>query len=230
MSGVPRALTWAGWWYSLVSLPLFQFLFWRWCWRLLIWGWLLRQTARLDLHLVPTHPDLAGGIGALGITQVSLSPLVFGLSAMLVASYAENLLFGGAELGSLALPLTSMVVGSVVVVLAPLALFAPKLLQVKERGLLQYGALASGYTRAFEMKWIRRPSTREELLGTADLQSLADLGNSFEVVRNMRIVPFSPSDVMLLAIACVLPMLPLVLIVLPLNELIIRAVKSVIVP
>jgi hypothetical protein len=227
VSGVSGVLTWAGWWYSFVSMPIFQFLVWRWCWRLLIWWWILWQTARMDLQLVPTHPDLAGGLGGLGVTHVNLSPLVFGLSAMLVASYAETVLFGGAKLDSLALSLVLIVVQSAILVVAPLTFFAPKLLEVKQRGLLKYGRLASAYTQAFEAKWIKGGPPKEELLGTADLQSLADLGNSFEVIGNMRIVPFSRNDALLLALAAVVPMLPLLLIALPLNELVVRSIKSV---
>jgi hypothetical protein len=226
ISGVPGSLTWAGWWYTLVSMPLFQFLVWRWLWRLVIWGWILWRIARLDLQLVPTHPDLAGGLGGLGVTHGNLSPLIFGLSAMAVATYAEDVMFGGAKLASLVPPLTAIVGLSVLLVLAPLLLFAPKLLQVKQRGLLKYGALASTYTQAFEAKWIKSTPAKEELLGTADLQSLADLGNSFEVVANMRIVPFSKSDALLLGLAAGLPMLPLLLFVLPLDELILRGLKG----
>jgi hypothetical protein len=226
-SGASGALTWAGWWYTLVSMPIFQFLVWRWCWRLVIWWWILWRIARMDLHLVPTHPDLAGGLGGLGVTHVNLCPLIFGLSGMLVASYAETVLFGGAKLESLVMSLALIVVESAVLVLAPLTFFAPKLLRVKQHGLMKYGQLASAYTQAFEAKWIKGGAAKEELLGTADLQSLADLGNSFEVVENMRIVPFSGNDALLLALAAVLPMLPLLLIVLPLNELVVRGIKSV---
>jgi hypothetical protein len=226
-SGAPGGLTWAGWWYTLVSMPIFQFLVWRWCWRLLVWWWILWRISRMNLHLVPTHPDRAAGLGGLGVTHVNLSPLIFGLSAMLVASYAETVLFGGAKLEGLVIPLVLIVVESAVLVLAPLTLFAPKLFSVKQHGLMKYGQLASAYTQAFEAKWIKGGAANEELLGTADLQSLADLGNSFEVVENMRIVPFSKDHALLLALAAALPMLPLLLIVLPLNELIVRGVKSV---
>jgi hypothetical protein len=54
-------MTAAAWWYGFVSLPLFQFLTWRWMARLLIWWRVLWAIARLDLHLIPTHPDRAGG-------------------------------------------------------------------------------------------------------------------------------------------------------------------------
>jgi hypothetical protein len=37
-------------------------------------------------------------------------------------------------------------------------------------------------------------SPRDELLGAADIQSLADLGNSYAVIGEMRAVPFGLQD------------------------------------
>jgi hypothetical protein len=51
----------------------------------------------------------------------------------------------------------------------------------------------------------------EHLLGTSDLQSLADLSTSVDIVRNMRIAPASLRLLTDLAIAASLPMLPLLL-------------------
>src|SRR5262245_26307192 len=89
--------TLAGWWYEIVSLPLFQFLLWRWMARLLVWGQLLWRIRRLDLQLVPTHPDLAGGLAPLGDAHVSLGPLSFAVAAILVATFAEEVMRGHAD-------------------------------------------------------------------------------------------------------------------------------------
>ena len=221
-------LTPAGWWYSLVSLPIFQFLLWRWCWRLLVWAIFLWRLSRLDLDLVPTHPDLAGGLGGLGIAHADLAPLSFGISAMLAASYAEDLLFGGAELERLVLPLAGIAVGLTAMMLLPLLLFTPRLVAVSQKGQLDYGVLATAYTRAFSAKWVRGPAPGEPLLGTADLQSLADLGNSFEIIRNMRPVPFGLYQALVLLGAAVVPMLPLLLTRFPLDELVVTSVKSLV--
>src|SRR5262245_15845571 len=152
-AGTESQLTPAGWWYALVSLPLFAFLCWRWAWRLLIWWALLWRIARLDLQLIPTHPDLAGGLGGLGVAHTDLAPLSSALSAMLVASYAEDLLFAGVKLEALVLPLAGIVLGTMALVLTPLAFFTPRLLEVKQRGLIDYGVLAATYARAFDAKW-----------------------------------------------------------------------------
>ena len=206
-----------------------QFLLWRWCSRLFVWWVLLWRIARLDLQLVATHPDLAGGLGGLGVAHTNLAPLSFAVAAMLVASYAEDLLFGGAKLQTLVLPLAGIVLRMTALALTPLAFFAPRLLAVKQRGRLDYGVLAARYTRAFDIKWLRGGAPPDEaLLGTADLQSLADLGNSFGGIRNMRAVPFGMSQALVLAAAAVVPMIPLLLAVFPLDDLVLRSVKSLV--
>jgi hypothetical protein len=222
------ALTPAGWWYTLVSLPVFQFLVWRWCVRLSIWAILLWRIGRLSLRLVPTHPDLAGGLGGLGVTHVTLAPMSFAAMAMLVASYSEQILYGGTDVRSFVLPLAGFIVGTTAVMLAPLVFFTARLLEVKQEGLLEYGMLAEGYVRAFDTKWLRGQNpSNEPLLGSADIQSLADLANAFGIVHNMRIVPIAPSQILVLALASILPALPLVLFVVPLDQLIIDGVRTV---
>jgi hypothetical protein len=219
--------TLAGWWYAAISIPLFQFLVWRWCARLLIWWQLLWRISRLDLRLIPTHPDRAGGLGILGVAHLTLAPLTFGASAMLVASYCEQLLFGAATVHQFVVPLAGAIICNTALIVVPLLTFTRRLLQVKEDGLLAYDALAHDYVRAFDDKWMhqeRLPS--EPLLGSADIQSLADLANSFEVVRTMRAIPIAPVQVLWLVLASMAPALPLVLFVIPLDELILRAVET----
>jgi len=67
----------------------------------------------------------------------------------------------------------------------------------------------------------------EEVVGTADIQSLADLGNSFAVVQEMRIVPFGLKDVSRLAAATAAPMVPLLLLVWSPEEIIMQVMKVV---
>jgi hypothetical protein len=64
-----------------------------------------------------------------------------------------------------------------------------------------------------------RTEDGEQLLGSADIQSLADLANSFDVVQRMRLYPFGPSVVAILSAAVVLPLLPLALMQFPISEI-----------
>ena len=67
-------LSLAGMWYGYVSLPIFQFLLLRWYFRLFIWTRFLWQVSRIELSLVPTHPDRVGGLGFLVRHGLRLRP------------------------------------------------------------------------------------------------------------------------------------------------------------
>jgi hypothetical protein len=79
--------------------------------------------------------------------------------------------------------------------------------------------------REFDSKWLRGAPTDEPLVGSADIQSLADLGNSFEVVKGMRWVPFTTQTVPQLAITSLLPVVPLTLTLISLEQLLERLLK-----
>ena len=64
-------------------------------------------------------------------------------------------------------------------------------------------------------------------MGSADIQSLADLGNSFELVRSMRMVPFTRDTVLQLAVITLLPVVPLLLTMVSLEELLKGLLKIV---
>jgi hypothetical protein len=107
-------------------------------------------------------------------------------------------------------------------------MFTPQLSQAKRRGLSEYGLLASRYVQVFEDKWVRGDAAEsDELLGSGDIQSLADLGNSYAVVQEMRVVPFGLQDIARLAAATAAPLLPLGLTIFSLEQLIVRLVKIV---
>jgi hypothetical protein len=219
-SGATRTL--AGWWHVLVSIPLVQFILLRWAWRYLIWCWFLWRISRLDLHLVPTHPDMAAGLGFLGLAQAKYAIIMLALSSLLSSQIGQEILFGGASLASYRMTILVFVALILITFLGPLLVFSPKLFDTMRKGLLEYGALANEYTQSFERKWIRREAPGgEALIGSADIQSLADLGNSFEIVRKMRPAPFDFMTAILpMVAAAAIPFLPLLLTVFPFEEIV----------
>jgi hypothetical protein len=218
-----RIRTWAGWWYLIVGIPFFQFLLWRWLWRFFIWSDFLRAVSKLDLRLIPAHPDLAAGLGFLSAAQAKYGIVVFAISSVIAAKIGEEILYGGASLVNYKFLIGGYMLLVLVVLLAPLLVFSPKLFLTKRRGLLEYSALANEYTQAFHRKWIRREAAEgDQLLGSGDVQSLADLGNSFGFVRGMRAFPIDRNGVIPLIVAAGLPMLPLILTMYPLDELVLK--------
>lgn len=213
-------LTAAGQWYAHVSIPVFQFVLLRWYLRLCIWYWLLWQVSRLDLKLVPSHPDRAGGLGFLVGGPNAFTMVLFAQGAVLSGLIASRILYGGLSLLDFKAQAAGSVAFFVLFVLGPLVMFTPRMSAVKRQAQREYGVLAARYAREFEAKWIHGGAKDEALLGSADLQSLADLGNSLQVVREMRVVPFGWDAVTRLAMATAAPLIPLGLTMMPLAELV----------
>ncbi len=211
----------AGIWYGYVSLPIFQFLVARWFFRLFIWARFLWQVSRIKLSLVPTHPDRVGGLSFLANTSYALGVLGVALGALLAGQLANRIFFLGAELTQFKAEIATLVVFLLCAFLGPLFVFSGQLAQAKRRGLREYGTLAERYVREFDAKWLRGGAAADEpLVGSADIQSLADLGNSYEVVRSMRIAPVTRDAILRLAAEALVPMVPLLLTMMPLEELV----------
>jgi hypothetical protein len=212
--------TWTSQWYWMVCMPLIHFLFLRWFWRIALWCFFLWRVSRLELRLVPTHPDRAGGLGFLELVHTEFIPLVLAISATQSASLAQDIALGGMTFDAIYPGVAFVLLMDAVLFLGPLFIFFRKLWNCKVKGLSDYNALAERYVNAFDRKWIGAdPAPAESLLGTADIQSLADLSNSVGIVRDMRLVPISSSILMYLAVAALLPLLPLVLFKYPLADL-----------
>jgi len=221
-------LSGAGYWFAFVSIPIFQFIFLRGYLRIALWFWLLWRFSRLNLHLSAAHPDRAGGIGFLGKSSYALSPVLFAQGAMLAGWIASRVLYEGRNLLSFKMGAAGFIGFFVLFILGPLLMFTPRLARTKRAGSAEHGLLANRYVFGFEEKWIRRgfPDINE-LLGTGEIQSLADLGKSYSVVREMNIVPLGIEDIMRLAIATATPLLPLMLTVFSLEELLIRVARII---
>jgi len=213
------SLTWAGWWFLFVCVPLFQFLTLRWLYREFLWGQFLWRVSRLNLQLIPTHPDESGGIAFVGEVQRFFGILLFAYSTAVAGVLANEIVYDHIPLQHFAASIAAYVFVAVAVVLAPLLVFARLLMKTKISGLYRYGTLATEYTSSFHEKWILSEPPRDEvLLGTGDIQSLADLGNSFSFIEKMSGVPMGPRTPIHLVLACLLPMVPLLFTAMPLKD------------
>ena len=222
-------LTLAGYWFVFVSVPVFQFVLLRWYFRFLLWFLFLFRVSRLELKLVPTHADRTGGLGFLGGSVTAFAPVLMAQGAMLAGLIASQIFHAGRSLPEFKVEIVAFLAFFIVITLIPLTVFAPDLAKTKREGLRNFGRLASRYSGSFEGKWFRAdPAGEDELLGTGDIQSLADLGNSFSVVQEMRFVPFGWRDVTRLAAITATPFLPLLLTVFSLEDFANYVIKAII--
>ena len=214
-----RTLSLAGVWYVYVALPLTQFLLLRWYFRLFIWGRFLWQVSRIKLRLVPTHPDHVGGLGFLAATTAAFAPLAVAHGAFVSAWIASRIFLHHAALPDFKILIISIAVWVLLIFLGPFLVFSLQLADARRQGEREYGPLAGHYSLAFDAKWVHpdTPAT-EPLLGSPDIQSLADMSNTYTVVKNMRSVPITRQAVIQLALSTLAPIAPLMLTMMPLGE------------
>jgi hypothetical protein len=205
-------------WHGLVALPLFQFLTYRWLWRWGVWWLLLWRLSRLRLRPVVSHPDRRGGLEFLAEPSVGFGLVILALSVVQAGVWADAVAFRHVNVLSFKAQLVVTLVVALVISLGPLLFFVRPLWRARFKALRDYDELALDYTRMFEARWIER-SDRSELLGTADIQSLADLANSYDVVRGMRILPVGTRAALLIAAAVIVPIVPVALMQIPIGEL-----------
>jgi hypothetical protein len=182
----------------------------RWLWRWAIWCYMLVRIARLPLAGIATHPDCAAGLSPLSWPTTGFASFVFALAAALAGAWGTQLLAHHTTLAALWPGLLAFMIVSSVIACGPLLMFIGHLFRARRQTLARYAELARVYTERFHAKWIERPDTAGELLGTEDIQSLASLGTSFHIIENTRMFPFGPRKLIELWLAALLPMLPLV--------------------
>ncbi len=228
MPGGHWNLTPAGLWYVFVSIPIFQFILLRWYMRLVIWFRFLWHVSNMHLHLIAAHPDRCAGLAFLGRSSYAFAPILFAQGALLAGLLASRVLYRGESVLSFKFEIIGFVLFFVIAIVAPLLMFTPRMAEARRKGLHEYGRLSQQYVEAFEQKWIvgDRPAS-EQLIGTGDIQSLADLSNSYVVVRGMRVVPFGVDDIVRLIVATAAPLAPLLLTVFSPEELLMRVMKVV---
>jgi len=219
MTTGPTAQTTAiEWWVAFLSLPLFRIVLLQWVWRWAVWAILMARTSRLDLELQPAHPDLAGGLGFLEQAAISFLCLQVATGTVIAGRLVTKLLPVREEIAGFTVMTVAMVLG-------PLALFSRKLLRAKRRGELSYGELASRHNRLFGQRWFGGQSPAP--LGDPSFSSLADLSTGYGLISRMRPLPIGRLSLVLLLVVCLAPAVPALLAGVPLNDMLVRVVKTV---
>jgi len=216
----------AGYWYGWITIPVFQFIQYRWYVRLMIWWVLLWKVSRLKLQLRPTHPDLCGGLGFLGARLYAFSPFLLAQGTVISGLLCNQIFYEHQKLRDFWQELIVFTAFVAMMVLGPLTSFSGPMIRATRRGRGEYTLLASRYVGEFERRWIRdEPFPPDKLVGSPDIQSLADLAGGYEAVRRMRPVPFGRLAVIKVAFAFAVPIAPLILTEIPLEQVLLNLVK-----
>lgn len=217
------SLGFGGWWLDYVAQPIFFALLCAWLWRLVLLFLLLKRIAALDLQFVPTHPDRAGGLGFLEKLPKAFGLLAFALSAVVASRLAHEVVYHGVHVSSLKAEVGVFLILLVVLCLAPLVVFIPKLAAAKKQALLDYGALVGEHGRLVHRRWISREVLdNQSLLEAPEIGPVADAVALYEAVTNMRAAPIGKSAILAVALPAAIPLLALFAIEVPIKELLLK--------
>ena len=211
----------AGYWYALVSLPIFQFLVYRWLWRTFIWCRFMWRMSKLDLQLVPTHPDQAGGLGFLGEAHRLFAIFIFAYAATGSGVFAREILFDRVPIQTLKIPVAAFIVIALILFLGPLFMFAPALLRTRRKALHEYSTLGGKLGRLYHQKWVEGVEAWRRFIAfrSPTIPRLPTIAATSNSSNRPDLFPFEPRTAIFLALAGLLPLVPLLATVMPMQEI-----------
>jgi hypothetical protein len=220
--GVDR-VTPAGAWEAGVVVPAYTFLLLRW---LLRWGALGALFAhiarpRAGMRLIASHADRAAGLGFVSEAAGAFAWVLFAASSVASAKMTALILRGTAPPESFARPIAAAVVMSVVVACVPFFAFTPRLVRTRLHALRRYGDVVARHGARVEHEWFSGA-----VVTTEAASSMCDLSTVYMNVRATRFVPLEPRHLVALAAAALLPMVPVILRIVPLQQLLSFAVGA----
>jgi hypothetical protein len=210
----------AGWWHILVSLPLLNMLIFSALYRLALWARFLWHISKLDLQLIPAHPDRAAGLKFVGYSVRGYAALALTFSVIVAGSVAIQVFHHGEPISHFRAVIAATVAVLLTLFIVPLLPLSLSLLKAWRRGVFEYGALAGELGREFESKWLRRAAADgAEMLEAPDFSAATDL---YQMVGNVHQIRFLPIDLVSIALfvgATLLPFLIVALFALPIDRI-----------
>jgi hypothetical protein len=224
--GLPAHLGFGGWWFWIVVRPIFTALLLAWLWRIALLWVLLGRIARLDLALVPTHPDRAAGLGFLEKLPSAFSLVALGLSAVFASLWAHEVVYHEVSVQALAPQMGALIAILLALFVSPLLAFAPSLAAARQRALLDYGVLVGEHGRRVRRRWIEGEAVPEDgLLEAPELGPVADTIALYDAVKAMRAAPIGMRSLLPILVPASLPVLVVLALQIPLKTLVLGLLK-----
>jgi hypothetical protein len=222
-----RRLAPAGWWLVAVSVTFFEMLAFLWLWRWILWMRLMWRVSRMRLRLIPTHPDRSAGLAFLAVASSSFAAVVLAAGVILSATWTSRIANAHVPLERFAKLAVAYAVLVLVSVFVPIAGLSRRLRQVHHDAVARYGLLVERYVARFDHLWLGANAPCDEAsLRDLDAQNMADLGVLFERIQGMRFIPIAPMVLHDVAIAIVVPLVPLLLAAMSPNEIVKKLVEA----
>jgi hypothetical protein len=221
---VDGSVTFAGWWYLVVSLPILQILLYRWLFTIFLWIIFLRKISKLNLQLSALHPDGVGGLGFLQYTQLSFFPVAFAFSALTAGVVNNTMIFSGISLVEYKIAIGSILLFVLLLFTLPLLLLLPLLARVKRKYFMQYSLHAWPIVRKYEDELNDFNKNGEE---KPDSTWHVDLIGSFEKTKEMKLILIDKTLLITFAAAVLLPFLPVLAQQIPVKDIIVSLLGKI---
>jgi hypothetical protein len=221
------SLGFGGLWFAYVVRPIFVALVLGWLWRIALVAMLLVRFARLDLSLVPAHPDRAGGLGFLEKLPAAFAPVSFGLSATFASHWAHQIIYHGQSLNAFKIPAAAFVAVWSLLLLIPLVVLMPLLHAAKRAALPSYSAMVAEQCRLVRRRWIDGTTKIDSpLLEPAGVGPIADAATMYGQVRSMRILLIGKTSLVAILLPLVVPILLVAAVRVPIGKMLLGLVKA----
>jgi hypothetical protein len=179
-----------GWWFLLVSRPIYQLFLFSWMWRVVLTFVMFRRIVKLGLNLLPPHPDHLGGLGFIATAPIGFAPFAFALSCVTASKWAHDIAWHGVHVNELKIHGAIFIALVLIACLFPLIVFLPVLKKAKRKGIAEYGALVARHDRLVAQQWLRGEEVADRsLLEAPELGPSCDIHSLYDSVRE----PFSPA-------------------------------------
>lgn len=201
-------ISWAGAWYAFISLPVIQYVLFRWFWRWILWVVYFVKIAKLPLQLNSAHPDKAGGLGFMGIPPAPFLQVTLALSILFSTTVAVKIFWLHQRLPQFYPLMAGFVFLCILMNVLPLIIFFKPMIKQRRKGIFEYSTLIQRHHEEFDEKWLGKKDVKP-LLGSQDASSTTDLNTTFDIVLRMGIFPFNLKTMRSTIVIAILPMLPL---------------------
>ena len=182
-----------GRWEMWVALPVLNYWWLRWVWKIILWCLYLFYVSRFRLTIAASHPDSTGGLGFLSEAQTNfgLVILAYGISNI-SSTIGYKVIMEHASPGQITVwgPFVTFVIAAPLLFTLPLLLFTTQLLQAKRRLLEAYRVRTTAEAVEFENQWGASASPSTEVPTPPNLAAYSQWRALYQHVQGMRVVPF----------------------------------------
>lgn len=222
------SLGFGGWWYLYVSRGIYISLALVWLWRLGLLTILLRRIARMELSLVPTHPDRFGGLGFLTHLPVAFAPVILALSAVMSSGWAHQVVYHELALAALRVPAVFFILLMMILFMAPVLVFTPVLAAARRSGLEDYGALMARHGRLVRQRWVEGREVSDDLLQAPEIGPVADTIAMFDAVTRLQPFLMNRQSFAVVLLAAIIPMIVVISLKVPIAQVLGQLLKALV--